>query len=656
VTAPEFTHDGSGLNARIAAAQGCAEQGWRVVPCLNKTKRPYVTWKLGTPQDKSTTDPDQIARWWQQWPDANPALMTGSRSGFFVLDVDGDKGRANLRKLERKNGPLPHTYRVTTGNGEHFYFQMVPGITNRRGSLPKKIDVRGDGGIVLAPGSLHASGRSYTATDPDAPIAPAPDWLLKVLEPPRPATTPADRSVVQAAHPDLYAIGALARELGRVALAEKGSRNTALNTAAFSLGQLVGAGELDEGTVRAALLQKALEVELPEGEARASIDSGISCGKDKPRTIAGPQPVTDDELEAEVAKEARRILVREEARRRVLASRAEEGFRPLRRVSLKEALEGDRPEEPPAVIFGLHRQGYNTTITARYKTGKTTLGANLRSLADGDPFLDRFSVAPPTGRIGLLNYETTENDMLEWLEDSGIQNTDRIAIENLRGRSFSLAADRTRQELIDWCREMGVEVLLMDPHRMAFAGFGKEIDNDDVNRFTATLDEVKAEAGVSDLFLFVHTGRGEAEDGAEHARGATALDDWADQRWVLTKSRDADDDTRFLYADGRLPYVPEFALDYDPATRRLSAGEGNRRGQASDKRLKEVLTVLDSAGQAGANTAELTRGLGISKRQEKGFSALLGRAAGAGHVFRKVGGPGKETRYWLPEHAPEGVS
>jgi hypothetical protein len=652
-----FQHDGSDLNGKMTAALECAEQGWRVVPCLNRTKRPYVTWKLGTPQDKSTDDPNQIARWWQQWPDANAALMTGSRSGFFVLDVDGEKGRANLRKLERKNGPLPHTYRVKTGNGEHFYFQMVQGITNRRGTLPKKIDVRGEGGIVLAPGSVHASGRSYVATDPAAPIAQAPEWLLKALETPRPVTATTADSVVQAAHPDLYAIGAVARELGGLALAERGGRNTALNTAAFSLGQLIGGGELDEGTVRAALLQKALEVGLPEAEARASIESGVTSGKGKPRSIAGPQPVTNDELEAEVAKEAHRITVREEARRRVLARRAEEGFRPLRRLSLKEALEGDRPEEPPTVIYGLHRQGYNTTITARYKTGKTTLGANLlRSLADGDPFLDRFSVSRPSGRIGLLNYETTENDMLEWLEKAGIQNTDRIAIENLRGHPFSLASDRTRQELIDWCLEMEVEALLLDPHRMAFAGFGKEIDNDDVNRFTATLDEVKSESGVSDLFLFVHTGRGEAEDGAEHARGATALDDWADQRWVLTKGRDADDDTRFLYADGRLPFVPEFALEFDPETRRLSAAEGNRRGQASDRQLREVLTVLEAAGKDGVNTSRLKEAVGISKRQDKAFSALLGKATGAGHVFRIVGGAGKETRYWLPENAPEGKS
>lgn len=361
----------------------------------------------------------------------------------------------------------------------------------------------------------------------------------------------------------------------------------------------------------------------------------------------------DAQLEAEVAKAERQIIVREEARRRALARKAEEGFRPLRRLSLKEALDGDRPAEPPTVIFGLHRQGYNTTITARYKTGKTTLGANLlRSLADGDPFLDRFSVDAPAGRIGLLNYETTENDMLEWLEKSGIQNTDRIAIENLRGHPFSLASDRNRQELIDWCREMAVEVLLMDPHRMAFAGFGKEIDNDDVNRFTAVLDEVKEQAGVSDLFLFVHTGRGEADEGAEHARGATALDDWADQRWVLTKSKEPDDETRFFYADGRLPYVPEFKLNFDPVTRSLSAEDGNRRAQGSDRQLREVLNVLDAAGRTGANTGELIERCGISKRQGKAFSALLVRAAGEGHVFRKVGGNGKETRYWLPDNAP----
>jgi hypothetical protein len=104
VTGTKLSHNGSGLNEKMVAAQWCAEQGCQVVPCQNRTKRPFVTWKLGTPQDRSTTDPEQIARWWQQWPDANPALMTGSRSGFFVLDVDGEKGRANLRKL------FPHLY------------------------------------------------------------------------------------------------------------------------------------------------------------------------------------------------------------------------------------------------------------------------------------------------------------------------------------------------------------------------------------------------------------------------------------------------------------------------------------------------------------------------------------------------------------------
>jgi hypothetical protein len=641
----------------LAALALAGQRGWCVFPLNRETKVPHIK---GWP-DRATDDEDQVAGWWRKWRGANIGVATGGKSGVLVVDVDGATGRASLVALEAEHGALPSTYRVSTGRkdgGEHFYFAIPHSAqVSTRGGLWPGIDIMGDGGQAVGAGSLHRSGRRYAATDPTAPVAPAPDWLLTAIERPAGGPVPTTRSVgVPVAD---YVAEAVAGEVRKLAATGAGGRNDQLNRSACALGHYVGSGQADADEVSAALLSTAQEMGLSESEATATIRSGLKKGASEPVRLVSTTTAASEEggLEAEIAKEEHRIVVREEARRRVLARKADEGFRPLQRRSLKEALARDRPAEPPTLIFGLHRQGYNTTITARYKTGKTTLGANLlRALADGDPFLDRFSVAPPAGRIGLLNYETTEHDMLEWLESSGIQNTDRIAVENLRGHPFSLAAERNRQELMAWCREMAIEVLLLDPHRMAFSGFGKEIDNDDVNRFTATLDEVKAEAGVSDLFLFVHTGRGEAEDGAEHARGATALDDWADQRWVLAKSREPNDDTRYFYADGRLPYVPEFALEFDPATRRLSAGEGNRRGQGSDRQLQEVLNVLEAAGAAGANTSELKRVGGISKRQETAFTALLKRAAAAGQLSRSVGGKGKETRYWLPAHAPEGQS
>jgi hypothetical protein len=358
----------------------------------------------------------------------------------------------------------------------------------------------------------------------------------------------------------------------------------------------------------------------------------------------------EEEDDEALLREVDRLRTRREALRIVRAEEAAVGFEPLPRQTLKDAL-ANRPEEPAELIERLHRRGYNTTITAAYKTGKTTLGGNLlRSLADGVPFLGRFPVLPPVGRVGLLNYELTDNDMLGWLDDQGIESADRIAILNLRGKPFSLAHEQGRDELVAWCREMAVEVLFLDPHRRAFAGFGEENSNDHVNLFAAALDEVKARAGVPDLFLFVHTGRDNGTPGAERARGATALDDWADQRWVLTKGENG---VRFFHAtSGRMPDVEEFALNYDPTTRHLTAGTGNRSNQKHEQFRKGVLAALDAAGSDGANTAKLEAVLESRKGE---LAKVLHAMHGRGEIVMELG-PRNEKRYWLPSHAPENRS
>lgn len=370
------------------------------------------------------------------------------------------------------------------------------------------------------------------------------------------------------------------------------------------------------------------------------------AGSDVAPSAAPPDDDAEQEDEA-LLREVDNLRRRREALRIVRAEEAAMGFEPLPRQTLKEAL-ANRPEDPPELVERLHRRGYNTTITAQYKTGKTTLGGNLlRSLADGTPFLGRFPVQSTVGRIGYLNYELTDSDMLGWLDAQGIDNTDRIAILNLRGRSLSLAHEQRRDELVAWCRDQDAEVLMLDPHRRAFQGFGEENSNDHVNRFTAALDEVKTAAGVSDLFLFVHTGRDNGSPGSERARGATSLDDWADQRWVLTKG---DNGVRFFHAtSGRMADVEEFALNYDPATRHLTAGEGNRSNQKHEQFRRGVLAALDTAGSDGANTAKLEAVLDARKGE---LARLLQAMHGRGEIVMELG-PRNEKRYWLPEHAPE---
>jgi putative DNA primase/helicase len=108
----------------------------------------------------ATTDRKRIRAWWRRWPQANVAIATGRISGVFVLDVDAHRGGdATLAELERYYGILPETVRVQTPQGgTHFYFTMPTGVVPCAPDIAPGIDVRGDGGYVLAPPSVGLPG------------------------------------------------------------------------------------------------------------------------------------------------------------------------------------------------------------------------------------------------------------------------------------------------------------------------------------------------------------------------------------------------------------------------------------------------------------------------------------------------------------------
>jgi hypothetical protein len=99
------------------------------------------------------------------------------------VDVDGDDGETSLRKLEAEHGPLPPTIEVITGKGRHLYFRIGEhSVKNSVGQVAPGIDVRGDGGYVLGPPSIHPSGRAYAwSVDSASEFADAPDWLCTLL-------------------------------------------------------------------------------------------------------------------------------------------------------------------------------------------------------------------------------------------------------------------------------------------------------------------------------------------------------------------------------------------------------------------------------------------------------------------------------------------
>jgi putative DNA primase/helicase len=120
-------------------------------------------------------------------PSMNEGIPTGRGAGIFVLDVDPRHGGDVTRQeLEQKHGPLPATYQVgTPGGGTHDYFkycaQGEDRIKNSAGEIGAGIDIRGDGGYVVAPGS-KLDGKTWKELTPDTEPADAPDWLqVRVL-------------------------------------------------------------------------------------------------------------------------------------------------------------------------------------------------------------------------------------------------------------------------------------------------------------------------------------------------------------------------------------------------------------------------------------------------------------------------------------------
>lgn len=238
----------------------------------------------------ATTDPQAIEGWWSRWPGAGVGIRTGASSGLVVVDVDpGHDGPASFAALVREHGGLrqPPPRVRTGGNGWHLYFAH-PSVTIRNDAgrrLGPGLDVRGDGGYVVAPPSGHPSGHHYRWVGAANQPAPMPGWLLERLTPvpvsPR-RRVPLDLSTSRLSR---YASAALRAEADAVALAPDRERNDTLNRAAFNLGQLVGADALDHEVTRGTLEAAAEAAGLGQRETLASIASGLRAGMERPRAL-----------------------------------------------------------------------------------------------------------------------------------------------------------------------------------------------------------------------------------------------------------------------------------------------------------------------------------------------------------------------------------
>jgi hypothetical protein len=291
---------GSADLALLRSALALAARGWHVFPCAAGRKRPAFRQNW---QALGTADPDRIRAWWSRQP-FNIGVSCGP-SRLVVIDLDvphgaqpggisaGEAagGAATFAGLCQRHGePYPPvTFSVDTPSGGcHLYFAAAGGrLRNSAGLLGPLVDVRADGGYVIAPGS-RIGQHAYTVRDSSPPM-PLPPWVAGLLHGGAAAISLNARRlpVPGPAQGSAYALAALREETGRVATAQPGTRNDTLNRAGFNLGQLVAAGLLAPAAVINALADAAESAGLAQGEARRTIRSGMAAGARKPRGSGG---------------------------------------------------------------------------------------------------------------------------------------------------------------------------------------------------------------------------------------------------------------------------------------------------------------------------------------------------------------------------------
>jgi Bifunctional DNA primase/polymerase, N-terminal/Primase C terminal 2 (PriCT-2)/Family of unknown function (DUF5906) len=171
------------------AALKYAQQGWDVFPAPPGQKKSFKSAAhSGGRRWGKTRDLEEIKQDWLRWPEANIGLPTGIESGFWVLEADTPRGHSvdgieALKELEARHGKLPPTLMAISPSGStHYYWKWVDGIDikNSAGRVAPGVDVRGEGGMVIAPPSARADG-DYRWLN-DLPIAEAPAWLVEAAK------------------------------------------------------------------------------------------------------------------------------------------------------------------------------------------------------------------------------------------------------------------------------------------------------------------------------------------------------------------------------------------------------------------------------------------------------------------------------------------
>lgn len=576
------------MNPMLEGALACQRLGLRVLPCQRRGK---AAWLKGWP-DRASLDERDAREWWAEQPESNVAIATGGEGGVVVIDTDSREG---TRWIQDYVADFP-TLTVATAKGRHFYYRTPPGYRVKSVSkiLHDDIDVKGSGGYVLAPPSIHPTGRAYTWCE-NRPIAELPEDLLALLvargiatsasyEPPKlkvvgPDFVPAGTEPIR--HPKRWAedrLDAKARELANMAPGT--GRNSFLYA---SVAAMKAAVELD--------LVSRLDVDTRLGiaaEAAGPSKHNVAA------TIASAWSTPADRAEVDALRtrieaggHAEALAEREAVARERRARQRSPGAPP------PEAEIAPQPPPAPSLTRGGKKQifygvaldsvepvrkrflwdpylplGELTFLEGRPKVGKTTIFYDIVArLTRGGPLpgeVERFEPA----KVLILDYE---NDLESWIRPSlggsGAALERVKVVKAHRNRVLDIARDMGQLE--DFLREEGPRLLLIDGFMSLLNGLDANAETDIRPKLVALI-ELSRRLDMALVGIRHHRKAGSRGGGAIDA-GTGSVGFSAMSRSILTVGRNYLGET-FLAASGqfvrsntlahqyRLEGVPDFPV------------------------------------------------------------------------------------------------
>lgn len=583
---------GKTMSEPLTAALTYLDRGFSVVPIQPREKKPLVPWEQS--QTRRATE-DEINTWWSKWPDANVGIVTGAISGLVVIDLDTPEAKDKLKELF-SSFDFSAAPRSRTGKGWQLFFRHS-GVTipNRAGILPG-LDVRGDGGYVVAPPSIHPNGKVYKWEVPISGELPKlPVELFKLISPPASNGEHGYRQRFNATQ--------------ALAGVPEGQRDETL----FKLACKLRGADVPRDMTESLILEAARNCEppFPEREALAKVHHTYgryeAGGKDDTPPLGNSFP-----------------HLREKTVRNKISL-----------VTWREFLESV-PEEIESTIEGLLPDIGLAVLGGRGKHGKSTLVTHaLRAIASGRPFLEHKTKQKP---VVYVNYEMLD-DYFQTLLRAGDSPDHAYTIS----RPEPILSLATVEAIIEEAKSPS-GVLVIDSFRGAFKLQGEaENSAGGAGVILRSLQDIAVKTGW--LILVIHHSNRGSKEGTDSISGTS---DWiAAPDVIWTWARPDPDKNGMLTLEGRIPPVEPIAVKLTIEDCVYIGTVKDDKEQTDFETILEALTEEEQAAEAIAEVTRLPPGT-VRVRLEALYRQGLVSKAGKG----KKGDPFR----WSKIHSAQNLS